>query len=304
MQRSLILILFMLYRMFLYSQTDSVKQEPYVYFNAVSVIAGFSGSEYQSHDLDHFKRLSPGNSITKTLPAGIEPRSSNGNSGNALLNLGLNIHLKTKDFKTSFTTFSSEWRVGLNIASAITERMTFSQKTENPADTFYSIHTPMVVYETSSNETIYQYKVFSKNVYLDMTKTYHTNQLKPLSFYTGINVGMGYTFNNYMDVVTASDSLYSGRKDGYYNNLERNYGNTTRERTRLGSEIYYNASIPVGVILRLVKKKQQKAFKLSFFAEARFGYRFQKNYTASYSKTPLGTFQIGTKLYFHRQKTH
>ncbi len=304
MRRSLILILFLLYRIVLYCQADSLKPEPYVYFNAFSVMAGIVGTEYQSHDLNHFKSLSPGNSITKTIPASAEKRVSNNNSGNAMLNLGFNIHLKTKDFKTRFTTFSSEWRVGLNIATTLAERTIYSQKIMERTDTFYSNHTPMVVYEGSTTENIYQYKFRSKNVYLDMSKTYHTNQLKRFSFYTGINFGMGYTFSNYLDVTTANDSLLGGRKDGHYYRLERYYDNTVTERTKLGNELYYNTSVPFGVIFRFVKKKKQKAYKLSFFAEARFGYRFQKNDASSYSSTPLGAFQIGTKLYFKRQSTN
>jgi hypothetical protein len=287
--------------MLFFPKNDSAKQEPYVYFNAVSVIAGFAGTEYQSHNLDHFKALSPGNSITQSIPTSVEPRVRNNNSANAMFNLGLNIHLKTKDLKTRFITFSSEWRVGLNIATNIAEEAVYSEITDSRTDTFYSNHTPMLVYEESRNENIYQYKFRSKNVYLDMSKTYHTNQLKWLSFYTGINFGMGYTFNNYMDVTFATDSLSSGRSAKYYN-LKRNYDADTKT-TKLGNEVYYNTSIPIGAIFRFAMKKKQMAYHFSVFAEARLGYRFQKNYTASYSSTPLGAFQIGTKLYFKQQST-
>lgn len=298
MRHSLILILFLLCRMVLYCQSDSAKPEPYVYFNAVSVIAGFVGTEYQSHDLDHFKALSPGNSITRSIPASVEQRVKNNNSGNAGINFGLNLHLKTKDFKTKLGTFSSEWRMGLNISSNLAEMYTFSKQTSLGTDTFYSNHTPMVVYEEHKTDSIYQFSYRSSNVYLDLSKTYHTDQKKRISFYTGINFGLGYTFNNSLNVTSAIDSSRNGELRENYSRLGRFYGTST-ETTALNPELFYSASIPVGMMLRTKLKTKRHHFHFAVFAEGRFGYRFQKNYTSSYSSTPLGAVQMGLKFYFN-----
>ena len=300
MNRSLFCIPFLLLcRMVLYCQADSVKQEPYVYFNAFSVITGFSLSEYQSHDVDYFKMLAPNSSIIKDIPATVEKRTMSNNSGNARINFGLNVHLKTKDFKTKLTTFSSEWRMGLNISSNFRERYSCSKQTTLYTDTFYSDYTSMVIYEDVKTDRAYQFTYRSNNAYFDLTKTYHTDQKKWISFYTGINFGIGYTYNNFIDVRSAVDTSNNSRlKENYYR-LDLYYA-INRENIKLKSELFYNASIPFGVILRPTIKTKRHTYRLSFFTEGRVGYRWQKNYTNTYTKTPLGTVQIGFKYYFKK----
>lgn len=301
MSRSLFLILFLLLcRMVLYCQADSLKPEPYVYFNAFSVIAGFGGTESQSHPLDYYKQKAPNNAVANLAPDNAEFVAGNGNTGNGLFNLGVNIHLKTKDFKTSLGSFSSEWRAGLNIATSIMEKTVFSNTIMMRSDTFYSEHTSMIKYEGKTSEDIYQYKYKSKNVYLDISKTYHTNQLKRLSFYTGINVGVGCTFNNRLAATFITDTT-SERRRRYFS-LEDNDGAVT-QTSKLKSEVYYNTTIPVGLVLRRVSKRKQKAYPFSFFAEGRLGYRFQKDHGSKYNKIPFGAILIGTKIYFHCQNT-
>lgn len=301
MSRSLFLMPFLLLcRMVLYCQADSIKQEPYVHFNAVSAITGFNGLEYRSPTLDHFKSLTPGNTVSNSVPVNVKEAGGTLNAGNVMLNLGANLHLKTKDFKTRLGVFSSEWRVGLNIATNVRQRFLVKNQVMQRTDTFYSDHTSMVKYEGRTTDDIYQYSYKSKNVFLDISKTYHTNQLRRLSFYTGINAGIGCTFNNYVDVTFTRDTVAERHRP--YRNLEKNDGALT-ERTNLRSELYYVASIPVGIVLRNVIKRKQKAYRFSVFAEGRLGYRFQKNYNNAYSPVPLGAVQLGTKIYFNKQST-
>lgn len=300
MRHSPILILFLLCRMVLYCQSDTTKSEPYVYFNAFSVILGFGGTESQSHNTDYFKNLAPENAIAQIVPSYAKSINMNGNTGNTMLNLGFNIHLKTKDLRAGSRTFSSEWRVGLNIATLIKEKHIVSNEITQHVDTFYSDHTSMVKYEGNVNEDIYQYTYKSKNAYLDISKTYHINSLKRWSFYTGINVGVGYTFANTLSATFLTDSTNYKRRRYY--SLEKREGAVT-ERTKLGNELYYNATVPVGIILRKVSKKKQTAYPFSCFAEARLGYAFQKNYGSTYNKIPLTAFMIGVKIYFNKQKT-
>ncbi len=293
------LFAFLVCKDLLFCQGDTVKKEPYVYFNAVSAITGFSLSEYQSHSVDYFKKLAPDNSILKSIPTNTEKRTRSNNSGNAAINFGLNLHLKTKDFKTRFTTFSSEWRMGINVSTNINERYVCSKKTTIHTDTFYSSHTGMVIYESQIIDSIYQFNYRSDQVYFDLTKTYHTNQHKWISFYTGINFGIGYTYNNSLSIASAIDTSKNGELREKYYKLDRYYS-TNSETKLLNSELYYNASIPIGVLLRSIIKENPLKFRFSFFAEGRFGYRFQKNYSNTYSKTPLGTIQVGLKVYFKR----
>ncbi len=285
--------------MVLYCQTDSVKQEPYVYFNAVSMITGFSMREYQSHDVNHFRSLAPNNSILKGMPENTEKRVNSNNADNFSVNFGLNLHLKTKDFKTKLGTFSSEWRIGLNAATTVKELYTCSKKTTLNTDTFFSDHTPMIIYEAKESDSIYQFNYRSKNVYLDLTKTYHTDQKKWFSLYTGINFGVGYTYNNFVDIASATDTIKNREPTRNHYRLSRRY-DSRNETTKLKSELFYNVSIPVGVILRPKIKTKRHTFRLTFFAEGRVGYRWQKNYTNMYTKTPLGTVQIGFKYYFKK----
>jgi hypothetical protein len=300
MNRNLFLIAFLLLcRMVLYCQADSVKPEPYVYFNAFSVTLGFGGTESQSHTPDYFKQMAPGNSVVQMVPSDMARINTNGNTGNVMFHLGANIHLKTRDFKTKIGIFSSEWRVGLNIATSVREGYTLSREITQRTDTFYSNHTDMVKYEGKVSEDIYQYKYRSKNAYLDISKTYHSNQLKRWSFYTGINVGLGYTFANSLSATYVNDSTFHLRRR--YDRLEKRDGAIT-ETTKLGSEMYYNATIPVGVVLRKVSKRKEKAYPFSIFAEARLGYRFQKDQAGVYQTIPFGAIQIGAKINFKSQK--
>lgn len=292
------LFIFFGWKSHLFCQRDSVKQEPYVYFNAVSIITGFSLSEYQSHSADYFKTLAPENTIIKTIPASNEQRRRSDNSGNATINFGLNLHLKTKDFKTQFTIFSSEWRLGLNVSTNIKESYICSKKTIISTDTFYSSQTGMTIYEGLIIDSIYQFNYRSDQVYLDLTKTYHTDQHKWISFYTGINFGVGYTYNNSLYIANAIDTSKNGVLREKYYNLSRHYA-TNAETTKLNSEFYYNTSIPLGVLLKAVIKTKRLAYRFSFFGEGRLGYRFQKN-NSTYAKTLLGTMQIGIKVHFKK----
>ncbi|MES2514799.1 MAG: hypothetical protein V4580_11675 [Bacteroidota bacterium] len=280
------------------SQRDTLKEEPYVYFNGTSVITGFSLSEHQSHTQDYFKLMAPKNSIISTMAQNVEKRANTDNSGNARINFGLNLHLKTKDFKTKLTTFSSEWRIGLNVSTNIRESYTCSKKTLLPTDTFYSNHPPLVI-DDPIIDSIYQFSYHSNNAYLDLTKTYHTNQQKWLSFYTGINFGLGYSYNNSLTVESAVDTSKNGDLREKYYRVGRFY-NVSTETTQLNSELFYSVSIPAGAILRAYIRSKGRMLRLAFFAEGRFGYRFQKMHTDTYKSTPLGTVQIGFKLYFKR----
>jgi hypothetical protein len=281
-----------------FSQTDSLKDEPYVYFNAFSVSLGFIGNAYEPHSPDDLKKLTSRNSVVNSNFKDYEQLESK-LTGNVRLNTGFNFHLKTKDFKTGKTRFSSEWRVGLYIGTLLKEKIRYSVKTDYAFDTIYSGNPTETVHVEVERDQRYQFSITGKQAYADITKTYHTDQLKLVSYYTGINFGIGYTFDNKLEAVTApGEPSQRVKRPGDL----RTYPNAMVDRTSLPSELFYNTTIPVGAMMRLSNTRTAVAHKIALTAEVRFGYRFDDHYNHNFNPTFVYAVQVAVKMYFNNYK--
>lgn len=281
-------------------QKDTLKEEPYVYFSGTSYMAGFMINEFDEHDPALLKQLAPHNSVLQSNPDSAKNITNGSSTGIFRSNIGANFHFKTKDWKVGSKRFSSEWRVGLNIGSTFSERSRYSVQGTTSIDTFYSNQTNVVIYEGGSYEQHYQYIIKSKQSYLDISKTYHSNQLKRFSMYTGINVGIGYSFANSIEAVTAEYTEGRKRHPGQL----KFYDGAVSEKTNLPSQLCYQATIPVGFTLRVVSYKRQIAKRMAFTGEVRLGYRFDNNFGQAYSPTIIGGLQLGCKLYLYKEPTN
>ncbi|MCD6019919.1 MAG: hypothetical protein K0S53_3040 [Bacteroidetes bacterium] len=284
----------------LWSQRDTLKEEPYVYFNGTSYIAGFMINEFKEHDPPRLKQLVPQNSILQSNPDSAKNISNGSSTGIFRPNIGVNFHFKTRDWKLGSKRFSSEWRVGLNIGSTYREKSRYSVKGETPVDTFYSNHTNTVIYEGGAYDQHYQYIIKSKQVYVDISKTYHSNQLKRFSIYTGINVGISYSFSNSIEAVTAEYKEGQKKHPGQL----KFYPGAVTEKTNLPSYFYYQATVPIGFILRVVSYKKQIAKRMALTGEVRLGYRFDDDFGQAYKPTFIGGLQLGCKMYLFKEPTN
>lgn len=220
------------------------------------------------------------------------------NGGNIRSNTGLNFHLKTKDFKSGKTRFSSEWRVGLYVGTVFKEKIKYSVKNTRSFDTIFSGNPTETVHIDDESDQRYQFTITGMQGYADITKTYHTDQLKMLSFYTGINFGIGYTFNNKLEAVTAPNFKEKIRVTGN----PKFYPDAIVERTALPEKLFYHATVPVGAMVRISKKNSDIAGKMAVTAEARLGYRFDDQYQNNYNSVFIFGVQVGVKMYFNNYK--
>jgi hypothetical protein len=137
---------------------------------------------------------------------------------------------------------------------------------------------------------------------LEISNTFHTKQNRLLSAYTGYCFSFGYAVNRKLH---AKETHYRDFRDQNDRSFDEVYGTESTYRVNDKSQAIkageiIQCSVPIGGILRFVKKGESTRFALN--VELKPGIRFEK--LPEYGWFSQGFFQghFGFKIYLHKAK--
>lgn len=259
----------------LYAQKNSSKPNKKLVLDEVSFLPGIYLKQNMNPTLSDMKTLAPGSELLKNDFTGFSTFNydfySQGNQtyiGREPLNerlesspsLSMMVGLKVNNSAGSNLKGVKNLRLGLNYIHNTGMSISYYKTERKTYDKFTSSQTGRTVYLDSVTTDRYNLRYQAQELRFDVSYLYRSNQNRPLSFFTGIGITGGITFNSHTDIryfksrgeevhfdINDRDELYSS-----YLSTEEGTHEFFRNKSSFGASVY----VPVGVDLRLGHKKE------------------------------------------------
>lgn len=181
-----------------------------------------------------------------------------------MVNLILGFKVKPKDGPTL--------RMGLNIGGGSSIHGSYSKRETRRIDTLVSPRTGSTVYIDSVYNEYYDFNTRADLLQLDLSMIWRTRNPNNLTFYGGLGAFIGTSFNVFSEIRHYKYEYRQNETDEnnyYYRSYGNDYSLDETESFKSANHLSFGAYVPIGVDLRLSKKKEfWKHFHLVFESRA------------------------------------
>jgi hypothetical protein len=218
---------------------------------------GFVSMSVTDGTLADFNKLAPGSELLSNDLTGFYPSDVFPSSGNNTFSVLLGIKLKDKQ-KTAYRT-NPLLRLGISYFSGTSLKKEIYKEYNEPYDTLTSSQAGQSYYIDSVTRQNYIMSYYSKQLRLDASLIFRTNQSARWSLYAGIGATAGVSFNanteiRYNENYKTETSLPGGGSYSTYgySGMDKNKIEIYSNKNNLSASIY----IPMGIDFRLGKKNE------------------------------------------------
>ncbi len=251
------------------SAQDTLKMNCNISVTDFYVTLGFGPGDPPTSTLEDFHALAPGSKLLSGDLSAYEEQEfyqkTNGISGMA----GFHTALSFADRKTGKTGKNLQLRIGFFYMSGRHFNYKLEHSESMRTDTLTSSQTGDVIYLDSVFRSTYDMKYSSDQLRLDVCMLYRFNPAARFSFYAGFGAAGGIVFNAMTQIEyklkksVESANPYADRIEVF----SADESNFEREKIKNKSGTGYSVYVPIGVDLRLGRKKNGPG-RVHFFWEA------------------------------------
>lgn len=179
-----------------------------------------------------------------------------GISGNTMVSALLGLQFSNKE-KTSLKA-NPLLRLGITYFSSNTISGGLSKHQSQPYDTLTSSQTGQTIYLDSVQNEYYNMNYSYEQVRIEGSLIFRTNPQARLSIYGGVGLSAGLSVNARTDIYHSTDASVQQSNNGNYYSYYSYYGtgNYETESIRNKTNLGVSAFIPLGIDLRLGKKRE------------------------------------------------